>query len=218
MLIAFEGADAAGKEMQSRLLAARLKKEGCKTKLYSFPQYAVEPMGPLLRRYFSGDLRFVDKEGKPSGDAPVVLQTLFFADRLVQGHDIAGMAASRDTYVICDRWIASAFAYGTAEGMTQENLLWLASLHDYLPKPDLTIYLEVSLEEARKRKPVPDDRYEADAELQEKVRAWYRAYYQEQLEDPVGLVVARVNGEGFIQDVHELVWEKLESALLFRRD
>ena len=51
--------------------------------------------------------------------------------------------------VICDRYLASSIAYGEAQGL---DPAWLEEIQRYLPRPDLTIVLDIAPDTAVQRK------------------------------------------------------------------
>ena len=73
--------------------------------------------------------------------------------------------------VLCDRYMASSIAYGEAHGL---DAGWLADIQRFLPRPALTILLDVAPETAVARKALGRDKYERDLELLARVRASYR--------------------------------------------
>ena len=73
--------------------------------------------------------------------------------------------------LVCDRYLASSIAYGEAQGL---DARWLADIQRFLPRPDLTILLDIAPETAVRRKAVGRDRYERDLQLLSRVRDSYR--------------------------------------------
>ena len=73
--------------------------------------------------------------------------------------------------VVSDRYLASSVAYGEAFGL---DASWLLDIQRFLPKPSLTILLDIAPETAIGRKSTDRDRYERDLALQRRVRDGYR--------------------------------------------
>jgi dTMP kinase len=73
--------------------------------------------------------------------------------------------------LVCDRYLASSVAYGEAQGL---DAAWLAEIQKFLPKPALTILLDIAPETAVERKATDRDRYERDLAMQARVRDSYR--------------------------------------------
>ena len=159
LLIAFEGLDQSGKETQAQELRERLRGQGYKVRLLSFPDYGTS-VGEEIARALQGERDY----------GPDVMQLLFIANRYerkpAMEHWIDG-----GLILICDRYRASSIAYGEAHGLDAD---WLAEIQKFLPKPDLVILLDISPETALRRKAVGRDRYERDLELLERVRKSYR--------------------------------------------
>jgi dTMP kinase len=76
-----------------------------------------------------------------------------------------------DAVVVCDRYMASSIAYGEAQGL---DPAWLAEIQRFLPRPDLTVLLDIAPETAAARKAANRDRYERDLALLSRVRDSYR--------------------------------------------
>jgi dTMP kinase len=217
-LIAFEGMDASGKNTQSKLLRDRIAATGREVSFYSFPRYET-PLGVHIKRLLYGELELADSTdsgGDPSVRRPqdeawaLVYQCMMNSDKYDADVDIkADLKAGR--VVICDRWSASAIAYGTADGLSLE---WLERTRSALTKADLTIVLQVSGEEALRRRPKLRDRYERDREKQSVVAK----NYGDMLLNSEGW--ALVDGESHkgdlaldIQNVHARVWHVVLARL-----
>lgn len=79
---------------------------------------------------------------------------------------------------VLDRYWASGYAYGTADGIDSD---WLLAIHDALPQPDLTVLCDITVEESFRRRPAREDAYEASRERLELAR---RAYHRLAARDP----------------------------------
>ena len=157
-LIAFEGLDQSGKQTQAELLRDRLKQEGHKARLVSFPDYATS-IGEELARALQGERDY----------GPDVMQLLYVANRYERKPDLLRWLEG-GLMLVCDRYVASSIAYGEAQGL---DGAWLAEIQRFLPPPSLTIVLDIAPETAVKRKAVDRDRYERDLSLQTRVRQSY---------------------------------------------
>src|SRR3989338_5655938 len=122
--IVFEGPDGAGTTTHSVLLAETLKREGKPVLL------TAEPTDGLIGR----GIRELLKVGGISGSA---LQLLFCADR-ADHQDAIEQALERGDTVICDRYIPSTIAYGSALGL---DVLWLRDVNRKFRTPDITFVL-----------------------------------------------------------------------------
>ena len=159
MLIAFEGLDQSGKQTQAEMLRDRLKQDGRKARVVSFPDYGTS-IGEEIARALQGERDY----------EPEVMQLLYVANRYERRSDLQRWIDGGLT-LICDRYIASSIAYGEAQGLDPR---WLADVQKFLPPPALTIMLDIAPETAVQRKAVDRDRYERDLAMQARVRDSYR--------------------------------------------
>ncbi len=159
LLIAFEGLDQSGKQTQAEALRDRLKAEGRKSRLVSFPDYGTS-IGEEIARALQGERDY-------QAD---VMQLLYVANRYERMPDLTRWLDG-GLILVCDRYTASSVAYGEAQGL---DPAWLIDMQKFLPKPALTIMLDIAPETAVKRKAVDRDRYERDLAMQGRVRESYR--------------------------------------------
>jgi dTMP kinase len=158
-LIAFEGLDQSGKQTQAELLRDRLKQEGRKARLMSFPDYGTS-IGEEIARALAGEREY----------GPDVMQLLYVANRYERKPDLERWLDG-GLILVCDRYVASSVAYGEALGL---DPVWLTDVQKLLPPAALTIMLDIAPETAVRRKAVDRDRYERDVALQARVRESYR--------------------------------------------
>jgi len=158
-LIAFEGLDQSGKQTQAELLRDRLKEDGHKCRLVSFPDYGTS-IGEEIARALQGEREY----------GADVMQLLYVANRYERKPDLERWLEG-GLILVCDRYLASSIAYGEAQGLDAE---WLAAIQKFLPPPALTIVLDIAPETAVARKAVDRDRYERDLAMQARVRESYR--------------------------------------------
>ena len=159
LLIAFEGLDQSGKQTQAERLRDRLKEDGRKARLVSFPDYGTS-IGEEIARALAGEREY----------GPDVMQLLYVANRYERKPDLERWL-SGGLILVCDRYTASSVAYGEAMGL---DAAWLTDMQRLLPAAALTIVLDIAPETAVKRKAVDRDRYERDLTLQGRVRESYR--------------------------------------------
>ena len=164
-LIAFEGLDQSGKQTQAELLRDRLRSEGHKSRLVSFPDYATS-IGEELARALQGERDYT----------PEVMQLLYVANRYERKADLQRWLDG-GLMLVCDRYRASSVAYGEAQGL---DPAWLEDIQKYLPVASLTILLDISPETAVSRKAIDRDRYERDLAMLERVRASYHRLAQDE--------------------------------------
>jgi len=159
MLIAFEGLDQSGKETQARHLRVRIEQAGRRVHAMSFPDYETA-LGQEIARALRGEQDF----------DPEIMQLLYIANRFEHRRRINLWLGAGDV-VVCDRYCASSVAYGEAQGLDPE---WLAQVQRDLPKPDVTVLLDIAPETAAQRKAAGRDRFERDRALLMRVRESYR--------------------------------------------
>jgi dTMP kinase len=159
MLIVFEGLDQSGKQTQAELLRDRLKQDGRKARLVSFPDYGTS-IGEEIARALQGEREY----------GPDVMQLLYVANRYERKPDLQRWLDA-GVVLICDRYTASSIAYGESQGL---DAAWLSEMQKYLPAPSLTIMLDIAPDTAVQRKAVDRDRYERDLAMQARVRDSYR--------------------------------------------
>ena len=157
-LIAFEGLDQSGKQTQAESLRDRLTVNGHTCRLLSFPDYTTA-IGSEIAKGLHGE----------RDHAPDVMQLLYVANRYEKRALIEQWIAE-GVVVLCDRYMASSIAYGEAQGL---DPAWLTEIQRFLPKPSLTILLDIAPETAVGRKAAERDRYERDLALLGRVRASY---------------------------------------------
>jgi dTMP kinase len=158
LLIAFEGLDQSGKHTQAERLRDRLREEGRKARLVSFPDYATS-IGEEIARALQGEREY----------GPDVMQLLYVANRYERKADLLRWLEG-GLILVCDRYTASSIAYGEAQNL---DAVWLADMQKFLPAPALTVMLDIAPETAVTRKAVDRDRYERDLALLARVRDSY---------------------------------------------
>jgi dTMP kinase len=157
-VIAFEGLDQSGKQTQSERLAATLRQLGRQVEFLSFPEYETA-IGKEIEKALQGERNY-------EADT---LQLLYIANRYeFRPRVLAWFAAG--AVVICDRYLASSIAYGEAQGL---DPAWLAEVQRQLPRPTLTIVLDIPPEVSLERKRAARDKFERDLPLLSRVRSSY---------------------------------------------
>jgi dTMP kinase len=164
-IIAIEGLDQSGKQTQAELLRDRLKQQGHKSRVVSFPDYGTS-IGEELARALQGEREY----------GPDVMQLLYVANRYERKPDLDRWLEG-GLILVCDRYTASSVAYGEALGLEPE---WLAAMQRFLPEPALTLLLDIAPATAVERKAVDRDRYERDLQMQARVRESYHRMAQAQ--------------------------------------
>jgi dTMP kinase len=159
LLIAFEGLDQSGKQTQAESLRDYFVSRGRDCRLLSFPDYTTA-IGSEISRALHGGRDY------PSD----TMQLLYVANRYEHRGAMESLLA-QGAVIVCDRYLASSIAYGEAQGL---DPAWLTEIQRFLPRPDLTIVLDIAPETAVQRKASGRDRYERDLALLSRVRDSYR--------------------------------------------
>ena len=158
LLVAFEGLDQSGKQSQAELLRDRLTSLGRTVGLLSFPDYET-PIGAEIGRALRGERHYL----------PDVMQLLYVANRYEYKDEMV-REKEAGTILVCDRYLASSVAYGEAFGL---DPAWLTEIQRYLPRPDLTVLLDIDPPVSASRKTAERDKYERDLSLLSRVRESY---------------------------------------------
>lgn len=156
--IVFEGIDQSGKKTQSILLRNRLKKKGYKVGYISFPKYNTS-IGRLVKKCLHDDSFSLEMS-----------HILLSANRWESEKEVRYKLENMD-FVVCNRYCDSNIAYGLANGLKKE---WLENLDLGLPKPDLTILIDIPITESVFRKSENRDRYEKDRKFLNNVKSRYK--------------------------------------------
>ena len=142
-LIVIEGTDGSGKSTQFRLLSEHLQQDGRVFKHIVFPRYS-EESSALIRMYLGG--QFGDR---PTDVNAYAASTFYAVDRYASYKMDWGQWYENGGLVLSDRYTTSNAVHQASKetGKSQED--YLTWLYDFeygklgLPKPDLTIYLDV---------------------------------------------------------------------------
>ena len=142
-LIVIEGTDGSGKSTQFRLLTQRLENERIAFQKIVFPQYA-EPSSALIRMYLGGEFGT-----KPSDVNAYAASSFYAVDRYASYKKVWGQWYEQGGLVVCDRYTTSNAVHQASkepDGKREDFLKWLYEFeydHLGLPRPDLTLYLDV---------------------------------------------------------------------------
>ncbi len=185
MIIAIEGIDKAGKQTQASVLSIALEKQHLSSKILHFPDYSTH-VGKEITRHLKtrSNMR--------------VLHCLQAANKW-ESLDVIQDACQKYDVVIIDRYLTSNIVYGMAN---QLDKLWLENLERGLPKTDLNILLDISVDESFRRSPDNRDKFEENRSFLERVRS----EYQKMAESERWLIVdANRTKEEIHQDIFQYV-------------
>lgn len=147
VLIAIEGIDGSGKGTQAARLQSALNEQGYRTALLSFPRYQQTAFGKRIGDFLNG------RYGQLDAVHPLLASLLFAGDRF-ESRDLIERTLSEHDIVICDRYVASNVAHQGAKVSSAERqdlVDWIQQLEFSiykLPRANLTIYLDVPVEQA----------------------------------------------------------------------
>ncbi len=158
-LIVIEGTDCSGKETQSKLLIEKLKEQGHKCIMFSFPNYD-SPTGKIVGGPFLGKEEICNgyfSEGAPKVDPKV--SSLYYSADFKYNIKEVNSYLEQGYYVILDRYVTSSLAFQGSKIDNKDDRFemyqWIDKLNYWLlalPKPDITIFLHVPFAYAKELK------------------------------------------------------------------
>lgn len=149
LFLVLEGGDGSGKSSQLQLLEEFFRKAGRHVEAIHFPRLDARPYGGLIAEFLRGEFGGV-------GDVHPKLAALLYAlDRAQAAHGLKTLLEAGHV-VVCDRYLFSNIAYQCAKlpDSEERDLLadWIEKLEygaHAIPRPDLTLYLDVPPEFSR---------------------------------------------------------------------
>lgn len=143
MFIVLEGLDGAGKSTQVRLLREWFAQRGVRSEYVHFPRFDAPVYGELIARFLRGEFGGVDTVD------PYLVALLFAGDRAEAGPQIRRWL-EEGVAVVLDRYVYSNVGFQCAKlpaGELRDRLArWILDLefdHNALPRPDLSLFLDV---------------------------------------------------------------------------
>jgi dTMP kinase len=143
-LIVIEGTDGSGKSTQFSLLTKRLTDEGVNFRKLVFPRYS-EPSSALILMYLGGEFGT-----DPKAVNSYAASAFYAVDRYASYKQDWGQWYEDGGIVVSDRYTTSNAVHQASKEPPEERERFLNWLYDFeyqrlgLPKPDLTIYLDVT--------------------------------------------------------------------------
>ena len=201
IFLAFEGGDGAGKSTQVRLLAERLEAAGREVVVTRQPGGTA--LGQQLR-----DLVLHGAAMSPRAEA-----LIFAADKAQHVSEVVAPALDRGAVVITDRYTDSSVAYqgaGRELGHAEVHDLQMWAVGRLLP--DLTVVVDITADEGRRRRGEVHDRMESEGDgFHEAVRSHFLAMAQG---SPERYLV--VDGTAPPEQIHAAILDGLESRGVLR--
>ncbi len=149
-IIVIEGVDSSGKATQSKILSERLENDGNAVISVEFPNYQ-SSSSSVVKMYLGGDFGT-----DPSDVSPYAASTFFAVDRFASVRGEWKEYFSDGNIVIADRYTTSNMVHQASKiGNVEDKAKFLDWLYDFeynvlsLPKPDLVIFLDMPVENAR---------------------------------------------------------------------
>ena len=142
-LIVIEGTDGSGKSTQFRMMSQRLEKENVSFRHIVFPRYS-EESSALIRMYLGGQFG-----SKPSDVDAYAASSFYAVDRFASYKMDWGQWYEEGGLVLSDRYTTSNAVHQASKEPEEQQAAFLHWLYDFeydklkLPRPDLTIYLDV---------------------------------------------------------------------------
>ena len=142
-LIVIEGTDGSGKSTQFRLMSEHLEKDGVAFKHIVFPRYS-EESSALIRMYLGGQFG-----SKPSDVNAYAASSFYAVDRYASYKMDWGKWYEEGGVVVSDRYTTSNAVHQASKETGADREKFLKWLYEFeydkleLPRPDLTIYLDV---------------------------------------------------------------------------
>ena len=142
-LIVIEGTDGSGKSTQVRRLTEHLKQDAREFQTLVFPQYS-EPSSALIRMYLGGEFG-----SKPSDVNAYAASAFYAVDRYASFKKGWGEWYDNGGLIVSDRYTTSNAVHQASKETGEQQQEFLKWLYEFeydklgLPRPDLTIYLDV---------------------------------------------------------------------------
>ena len=143
MFIVLEGLDGAGKSTQIRMLRQLFADRGVESEYVHFPRFDSPVYGQLIARFLRGEFGGVQEVD------PYLVALIFAGDRADAAPQIRQWLAEGKA-VVLDRYVYSNVGFQCAKlpaGEERDRLAdWIVNLefgHNALPRPDLSLFLDV---------------------------------------------------------------------------
>jgi dTMP kinase len=204
--VVLEGIDGSGTTTHVARLADRLRAK--KQLVRTTREPSDGPIGTLVRQVLTGRIIV------PGGRAPnwATMALLFAADRMDHVEAEIEPWVATGGIMLSDRYDASSLAYQSVSSGSggSDAVEWIRTLNRFCARPDLTIVLDVTSEEAARRR---DQRGEAaqlyeQNEVQRALAVFYRDLAKHLPKDRIAIVDAG----GPIEDVHDRVYSAYARA------
>ena len=203
--ITFEGIDGSGKSTQMRMLAEELRASGVDVVTTCEPGGTA--LGLALRAAFLETTETV---------APMAELLSFAADRAQHVEYLINPALAEGKTVISDRYTDATFAYqGAGRGFPEEKVNQVIELATGGLKPDLTLFFDITVEEAVTRMAARDEKHTKKNRMDEETAEFYTrvrdAYLGIAKLEPQRLRI--IDAMGSMKEIHAQVLNIVEKFL-----
>ena len=217
-LIVIEGTDGSGKSTQFRLMSQRLEQDGVAFKHIVFPRYS-EESSALIRMYLGGQF------GSNPTDVNAYAASSFFAvDRYASYKMDWGKWYEEGGLVLSDRYTTSNAVHQASNEQGENRQAFLTWLYDFeydklgLPRPDLTIYLDVPTDFTEKMLRGREQATNTSADIHEKDMAYLATCRKSGKEaaEFYGWTVIQCVKDGqmrSIEDIHNEIYAAVKQCL-----
>ena len=217
-LIVIEGTDGSGKSTQFRLLSERLAAEGVIFQHIVFPRYK-EESSALIRMYLGGQFG-----SKPSDVNAYTASAFFAVDRFASYKMDWGKYYEEGGLILSDRYTTSNAVHQASKEPEEKQGEFLQWLYDFeydklgLPRPDLTIYLDVPTDFTEKLMRHREASTNTSADIHEQdmqYLATCRKTGRKAAEFYGWNVIQCVRDDQMrsIEDIHEEIYQKVKTCL-----
>ena len=217
-LIVIEGTDGSGKSTQFRLMSQRLEQDGVAFKHIVFPRYS-EESSALIRMYLGGQF------GSNPTDVNAYAASSFYAvDRYASYKMDWGKWYEDGGLVLSDRYTTSNAVHQASKEQGENRQAFLKWLYDFeydklgLPRPDLTIYLDVPTDFTEKMLRGREQATNTSADIHEKDMAYLATCRKSGKEaaEFYGWTVIQCVKDGqmrSIEDIHNEIYAAVKQCL-----
>ena len=212
-LIVFEGIDGSGKSTQFKLMCDRLNAESIKYRHVVFPRYD-KPSSALIRMYLGGEF------GKDPDAVNAYAASSFFAvDRYASFVQDWREYYESGGLIMTDRYTTSNALHQGAKMVQGERERFFKWLYEYefeyigLPKPDLTLYMNIDVATAAERLSSRQAKTNTNADIHEQDTRYLESCAQSGLDAAAEygwqIIDCVKNGkERAIDEIHGEIYEK----------
>ncbi len=199
LFIVFEGIDGSGTSTQTTLFGEKIFQ-------------ADKSHHVLLTRepYDNEYTKKIREKLRIDGDAYLdaeQMADLYIEDRKKHIKDLIKPNLRKGIYVVSDRYKLSTLAYQSAQGLNIDKLI---TKHNNFPIPDLTFFIDTSVEVALQRSKQDEPKFE-NQEFQEKTREKYLQTIEKLRAK--GEIIYRINGNKNISEVSNSIFQVFSQGL-----